>query len=66
MHDEREIKVQIFKKKGKGRQGGYGYKLYVPTSWAKTMEITQEDNIMIAVFDGEKITIQKKHCNEKI
>lgn len=44
----------------KGGSGSLHTKLNVPITWIRAMGITQEEREVEILFDGEKITIQKK------
>lgn len=49
----------------KGGSGSLHTKLNVPITWVRAMGISAEEREVEIVFDGKKITIQKKEdCNE--
>ena len=63
--ERRHLKIN----KNKGGSGSISFRISLPTSWIKAMEL-DNDNQAIVTFDGEKIIIEKatgrEDKNEKI
>ncbi len=63
--EQRQLKIN----KNKGGSGSISFRISLPTSWIKAMEL-DNDNQAIVTFDGEKIIIEKatgrEDKNEKI
>lgn len=45
---------------GNASQSSISNKISIPRKWLELMDITEKDRDVIMIFDGEKITIQKK------
>ena len=54
--EKRVLKVMF----AKGGSGSLHTKLNVPITWVRAMGISAEEREVEIVFDGKKITIQKK------
>ena len=52
--EQRPLKIN----KNKGGSGSISFRISLPTSWIKTMELN-DDNQAIVTFDGDKIVIEK-------
>ena len=55
-NEKRVVKVMF----AKGGSGSLHTKLNVPITWIRAMGVSQENREVEILFDGEKITIQKK------
>lgn len=54
--EKRVLKIMF----AKGGSGSLHTKLNVPITWIRAMGVSAEEREVEIVFDGEKITIQKK------
>lgn len=54
------MKVSFNKSGGTAGKGGITNRITIPTAWIKEMGIDSESREVIATFDGNKITIEKK------
>ena len=63
--EQRPLKIN----KTKGGSGSISFRISLPTSWIKAMEL-DDDNQAIVTFDGQQIKIEKatgqEDKNEKI
>lgn len=57
--EERKLKILMNKAGGNAGKGSYGYKMTIPSTWAKELGVTLDDRTMKVSFDGEKIIIEK-------
>lgn len=55
-NEKRVLKIMF----AKGGSGSLHTKLNVPITWIRAMGVSQENREVEILFDGEKITIQKK------
>jgi hypothetical protein len=60
-NEKRVVKVMF----AKGGSGSLHTKLNVPITWIRAMGISVEEREVEILFDGEKITIQKKEKEEE-
>lgn len=58
--EQRHLKIN----KTRGGSGSINFRISLPTSWIKTMEL-DNDNQAIVTFDGERIVIEKEKSDEK-
>ena len=58
--EQRSLKIN----KNKGGSGSISFRISLPTSWIKAMEL-DDDNQAIVTFDGEKIVIEKATGQEE-
>ena len=60
--EKRVVKVMF----AKGGSGSLHTKLNVPITWVRAMGISAESREVEIVFDGKKITIQKKEEENEV
>ena len=58
--EQRHLKIN----KTKGGSGSTSFRISLPTSWIKVMEL-DDDNQAIVTFDGEQIIIKKATGQEE-
>lgn len=58
-YEERELKVTFNKSGGTSSRNGVTTRLTIPTSWVKSLGITEENREVIAKIEGDKIIIRK-------
>ena len=58
--EERKLKIN----KNKGGSGSISFRISLPTSWIKAMEL-DDDNQAIVTFDGQQIIIKKATGQEE-
>lgn len=58
--EQRHLKIN----KNKGGSGSISFRISLPTSWIKAMEL-DHDNKAIVTFDGKKIIIEKATGQEE-
>lgn len=59
--EQRSLKIN----KTKGGSGSISFRISLPTSWIKTMELDVNPQAIVT-FDGDKIVIEKEKENENI
>ena len=64
MKEKRNLKVSCCKAGGNASKNALSYKLTLPVAWIKEMGIDLENREITAVFNGEKIIIEKGKRNE--
>jgi len=57
--EKRDLKISIAKRGGNSSKNAVGYRLILPTAWAKEMGIELDSRDVTATFDNGKITIEK-------
>lgn len=60
MKEHRELKVMFNKSGGTASKNSYSPKISIPKSWLDDMGVTLEDREIIASYENNKITIEKK------
>lgn len=60
--EKRVLKIMF----AKGGSGSLHTKLNVPITWIRAMGISAEEREVEILFDGEKITIQKKEEENEV
>lgn len=60
MKDYRELKVMFNKSGGTASKNSYSPKISIPKSWLDDMNITLEEREIVAKYENNKITIEKK------
>ena len=60
MKDHRELKVMFNKSGGTASKNSYSPKISIPKSWLDDMGVTFEKREIIANYENNKITIEKK------
>lgn len=55
----RQLKFTITRPGGNASKNSVGYKMAIPSSWAKAMGIKTDSRNVSVTFDGEQITIKK-------
>lgn len=63
--ETRIINMMINKTGGNTGAETVGYKISIPSKWAKKMGITKEDRSLMVSFDGTKIEIERKKDIDK-
>lgn len=63
--EKRILKTLINKAGGNAGSGGRTYRTTLPPSWMKELGVTEEDRELELTFNGEKIVIRKKHCDDE-
>lgn len=58
--EQRQLKIN----KTKGGSGSISFRISLPTSWIKAMDL-DDDNQAIVRFDGKRILIEKEKEDEK-
>lgn len=64
--EERHCKAQFRRPGGNASKGSEGYKVGIPTTWAKKIGLTKDDRDITISFDGKEIKIRKKNNDEGI
>lgn len=57
----RHNKMTITSPGGNAGKNAEGFRINIPTVWARTMGITKNDRDVILSFENNKITIEKQH-----
>lgn len=63
--EKRSAKILIGSAGGTASKNSNNYKISLPSSWVKKMDITSDNRDVIISFDGENITISKKCSAEE-
>lgn len=58
--EEKQIKATITKAGGTASKNNQMVRVIIPAQWAREMNITKENPLLTAQFDGEAITIRKQ------
>ena len=58
--EQRQLKIN----KTKGGSGSISFRISLPTSWIKAMELDVNPQAIVT-FDGERIVIEKEKSDEK-
>ena len=54
------MRIMINKAGGNAGKNSLNYRMSIPSVWAKTLGIAEENREVVAYFDGETLTIKKK------
>ena len=65
MKELRQARMNIAKAGGNASKEALGYKLTIPSSWAKKMGISLDSREVELEFNGKEIKVRKQTINEE-